>query len=97
MAASSEHLRSMMTKTKTTTIRRLSDKGPLQDLLLEICPPDKDGMKSITVLAAAMTLSSWAVYRWIKTNRIPPQQVKRLVKLSKGLVPVERILPFVIG
>ncbi len=86
-----------MKKSKPSTIRRLSDKGALQDLLLEICPPDKEGMKSITVLAAAMQLSSWAVYRWIKTNRIPSQQVKRLLALSKDRVPVEKILPFVIG
>jgi len=86
-----------MKKTKPPTIRRLSDKGPLQELLLEICPPNKDGIKSITILAKALKLSSWAIYRWIDTNRIPPARVKMLVKVAKGRVTQEKIIPFVIG
>lgn len=86
-----------MVKTKEPIIRRLSEGGPLQDLLLKICPPNKEGVKSITVLADAMGISSQAIYRWIDNKRIPSAKTKTLVKLAAGRVTLEEIVPYVIG
>lgn len=85
----------MATK-KQPTIRRLSQGGPLHDLLLEICPPNKEGVKSITVLAEKMGLSSQAVYGWIDNGRIPASRAKKLTELSKGRVTLEKIVKFVV-
>lgn len=85
----------MATK-KQPTIRRLSEGGPLHDLLLDICPPNKAGVKSITVLAERMGLSSQAIYGWIDNERVPANRAKKLAELSKGRVTLEKIVKFVV-
>lgn len=86
-----------MATPKEPIIRRLSEGGPLQDLLLKICPPNNEGVKSITVLADKMGISSQAIYRWIENKRVPSAKVKTLVKLAGGRVTLEEIVPYVIG
>lgn len=85
-----------MATTKQPIIRRLSEGGPLQDLLLKICPPNKEGVKSITVLADKMGISSQAIYRWIENKRIPSSKAKVLAKLAGGRVTLEEIVEYVI-
>jgi hypothetical protein len=85
----------MARKKPDPTIRRLSDKGPLHDLLLKACPPDAEGVKSIPVLARAMKLSPWAIYRWIENARITPDRANEVVKLSKGGVTLEEFYPHI--
>ena len=86
-----------MTITKEPVIRRLTEGGPVQAILLKACPPNTEGIKSITVLAEAMGMSPQAIYRWIENERIPQGKVKALVELSKGQVTLEEIVPHVIG
>lgn len=85
-----------MTTSKPPVILKLTDGGPIQNLLFEACPPNKAGVKSIPVLAKAMGLSSQTVYYWIKKNRIPAAKAKALVKVSKGSVSLEMVVPFVV-
>lgn len=69
----------------------------LKALLLAACPPDANGRRSITRLAAALKLSHYAVYKWINASRIPPMQVKPLLKLAAGAVTLADIQPWVFG
>lgn len=85
-----------MSTTKQPIIRRLSEGGPLQDLLLKICPPNKEGIKSITVLADKMGISSQAIYRWIENKRIPSSKAKVLAKLAGDRATLEEIVEYVI-
>ena len=86
-----------MTTTNEPVIRRLTEGGPVQAILLKVCPPNKEGIKSITVLAEAMGISAQAIYRWIENERIPQAKVRALVELSQGRVTLEEIVPHVIG
>lgn len=75
---------------------KYKDLGPLHALLINACPPDPDsGTKSIPVLAEAMGLKSWTIYKWIKAGRIPPRQAMRVVDLSHGAVSLSDMTPFV--
>lgn len=63
-------------------IRRHKELGPMHDLLLKACPPDPNhGAKSITVLAKALDMTPWGIFKWIKAGRIPAGQAKRIVEL----------------
>jgi hypothetical protein len=77
--------------------RSYRDLGPLHELLIEACPPNQKGVRSIPVLAKALGLSAWAVFKWIKRNEIPPRQAKRVVDLSKGRVKLDQFSPFIFG
>lgn len=73
------------------------DLGPLHELLLKACPPDKDGKGSIrSTLAPALGVSMQYIYIWIRDKRIPPRFVKPIVEASGGHVTVEDLIPFVI-
>lgn len=74
----------------SNAIRRHRHLGPLHDLLLDACPPDKEGNKSIVILAKRLEISAQYIYAWIKTNRVPPKFVKPIVKLSRGRVTYEQ-------
>lgn len=78
-----------------TTIRRHKENGPLHDLLLEVCPPDKDGFKSITILAKALKMSSWGVHKWVKHGRVPPLRVVQLVDMAPSKATIADFSPFV--
>lgn len=85
-----------MATNKQTRVRRLSEGGPLHDLLLDVCPPNKDGVKSIPVLAQHLGLSNQCIYFWIAKDRIPAGHAKALVKASGGRVSLEKIVKFVV-
>lgn len=80
---------------RNVTIVRHADLGPLHDLLLRACPPDSRGYKSITVLAEAIGLSAWAIHKWIKAGRIPPNRARDIAKLSAGRVELAEFETFV--
>jgi len=85
------------THASATCVRRLTDRGPLQAMLLDACPPNAEGAVSIVILSEAMKLSNWAVYRWIETGRVPANRARQLVDVSEGRITLDRVLPFVIG
>lgn len=67
--------------------------GPLHELLLQACPPDDKGRKSIVHLADLLGCSHQYVYRWIENGRIPPDFAKKTAEL--GIVNLEKFYPFV--
>lgn len=88
-------------------IRRHADLGPFHDLLLRACPPVKrddsgnfvvdpvDGTKSISLLAAQLGMTDWAVRLWIKKGRIPPQKAVKIVDLNPEEVTLADFSPYV--
>lgn len=73
---------------------RYKDLGPLQELLLNACPPDERGKRSIPVLARALKVSHQYIYRWIEDGVVPPKFVSRIVALSNGRVTLEQFHPY---
>lgn len=69
----------------------------MHELLTRICPKDGEGRKSINKLAEHLELSSWAVYHWIKVERIPAKRINQLAKVAKSRATKDEILKFVIG
>jgi hypothetical protein len=76
-------------------ISRYKDLGPLHDLLLQSCPPDKNGRRSIPRLAGLLKVSHQYLYRCIAEEKIPPRLVPKIITLSGGAVSVELFHPFV--
>lgn len=81
-------------------VRRLANKGPLQDLLIKCCPPTqtkrgKGESQSIPILAAALGMTSAGVYKWIDSGKMSPKRAKKCVELSNGRVTIEEFTPFV--
>lgn len=86
-----------MSKTKCeAVIRQMRAGGAIQTILLEACPENSEGFKSIPLLASALNLSRQAVYAWIEKDCIPASRAKSLVKLSNGKVTMEQLVPFVV-
>lgn len=92
----------------TSKIIRHSEGGPLHDLLLKACVPhkktpegeyvpDKDGVRSITVLAHTLGMSAWGVHKWVKNNRVPPEKVKKMVENNPKKVSLSDFSPYVFG
>lgn len=76
--------------------RHYKDLGPLGELLIKACPPDPHtGVKSIPVLAKALGLAPWSLYKWIQNIKIPPDRAVEVVNLSGGRVSIEDFHPYV--
>lgn len=76
-------------------IRSMKSLGPLHDLLLEACPPDEDGVKSIPILAVALGMSPYGVYKWIRNTKVPPDKAVKIVDVGQGRVKLEDFHPYV--
>ena len=70
-------------------ISQTKDLGPLQDLFLRACPANKDGMKSIPILARRLNRSPQSLYYCISVERITPKVVLEIIALSDGRVSLE--------
>lgn len=75
---------------KKGKIGRYKDLGPLHDLLLEACPPNEKGTRSIVVLAGVLGVSHQYVYSWIDENHVPAKFVRPLVEMSDGRVTFDQ-------
>lgn len=76
-------------------VSRYKNLGPLQDLLLEACPPGEKGGRSIVVLADRLGVSYQYIYRWIKEGRVPAKFVRPLVEMSDGRLDIARFNQYV--
>lgn len=91
-------------------IKRIKDCGPLHRLLLRACPPhrrvrdkdgkwgyepDKNGTKSIAILAHTLKMSAWGVQKWCKEDRVPPRRVTQMVDNNPTEVSIADFSPFV--
>lgn len=63
---------------------RYKDLGPLQELLLECCPDDARGKKSIPSLAKALGVTHQYIYRWISDGVVPAKFAAKCAELSGG-------------
>lgn len=52
---------------------------------------------SISELAKKIGVSGQAVYLWIRRNKIPPEHILKIIKLSKGHLGMEELTPYVFG
>ncbi len=77
--------------------KTINDPKGLKPILLDLCPPDKKGHRSIAKLAKKLGMSSYGIYKWINSGRIPPEQVNVLVKFSKGKLTHQDLHKFVFG
>lgn len=80
---------------KQAEVSRYKDLGPLHDLLLEACPPDENGTRSIVVLSKKLEVSHQYIYLWIEKGRVPARFVRSLVESSEGRVTYEQFHEFV--
>ena len=87
--------RTQVSTTETATILRHQQLGPLHDLLLTACPPDKDGTKSISVLAEKLKISAWSIHKWVQKGKIPPGRAVEVVDIAEGRVSLADFSPFV--
>lgn len=81
--------------TPESFVYRHKNLGPLHDLLLRACPPDKTGKQSLSVLSDLMGVTPWGILCWVHKGRIPPARVNWLVEHSDGRVTREDFLPYV--
>lgn len=79
----------------STHVRSMKPLGPMHELLLEACPPDADGFKSIPILAARLDMTAYGVYKWIKNGKLPPEAAVKIVGMSDGRVTLEDFHKFV--
>lgn len=86
-------------------------RNPLYQLLIEICPTcikckmrsgrvyykrdEKNGHRSIIVLAYFLKMTPWGVHKWANERRIPASRVEELVQLGEGRVTLDQLTPFV--
>ena len=77
-----------------TKERRLEDLGPLHDLLLRACP-EKDGVRSIPVLAEQLGRSSQSLYYCINQGKISADLAKKITGLKGCHATIEEFYPFV--
>lgn len=86
-------------------------RNPLYQLLIEVCPPcikcqmrsgrvyykrdDKNGHRSIIVLAYFLKMTPWGVHKWANERRIPVGRVEELIQISEGRVSQDQLIPFV--
>lgn len=75
--------------------RTMKNLGPLHELLLKACPPDKQGSVSIAVLATHVKVSKFAIYKWIANAKISPEKAVLVCQLSEGRVTIEDFHPYV--
>lgn len=66
----------------------------LHELLIKACPPDKQGRKSISILAANLGLSFQGVYRWVEAGRIKPDRAREISELEGCGATLEEFTPF---
>lgn len=67
----------------------------LTELLLRAAPLNQHGHPTITALADSLGLSRWAVQKWILNQKMTPDRVIQVVRISKGSVTREDFESFV--
>lgn len=75
---------------------RMTNLGPLHDLMLRAAPPhEENGMKSIATLAVAIGYSPAGLYKMIRNNKVSPPAAAKIVEVSRGQVTLEDFHPYV--
>ena len=74
---------------------RMTNLGPLHDLLLKACPPSESNMRSIPILALAIEYTPQGLYKVIRKGKVTPQLAAKIVDASKGEVSLDDFHPYV--
>lgn len=69
----------------TETIR-MTNLGPLHDLLLRACPANSEGTKSIPILAVAIGYTPQALYKIIRKSKVSPAAAAKVVEANNDAV-----------
>lgn len=69
--------------------------NPLFILLMRASPPNKHGKKTIAELARRLGVSRWTIYRWVRAEKMEPENVVRIVDLAEGRVTISDFERFV--
>lgn len=69
----------------------------LHRLLLSSTPPDLSGEVTLTHLAKQLGVARYAVYKWIRNQRLGPERALAVVRLSRGRTTLADFHPFVYG
>lgn len=79
-----------------SSARKIKDLGKLHELLIEACPPDENGDKSISILAKKLGVSHQNLYKCIDQGRLPTAHKlpKRILEVSEGRVTEKDLMPF---
>lgn len=67
----------------------------LHKLLLTAVPENKHGNKTLNHLAEKLSVTKWAIRKWINNERIPPERVMQVVDLAEGRVSISDFERFV--
>jgi hypothetical protein len=62
---------------------QIKDPADLKKLLLKLCPPNAEGRRSISILADAIGMSHYGVYKWINSGKITPGGATLLVEFAR--------------
>lgn len=75
---------------------RMTNLGPLHDLMLKACPPNEEnGMKSIPTLALAIGYTPAGLYKMIRNNKVSPIAAAKIVEVADGRVSLDDFHPYV--
>lgn len=74
---------------------RMTNLGPLHDLLLKACPPNDKEMRSIAILADAIEYTPQALYKVIRKGKVTPELAAKIVEASKGAATLDDFHPYV--
>lgn len=74
---------------------RMTNLGPLHDLMLKACPPNESKMRSIPILAAAIEYTPQGLYKVIRKGKVMPTLAAKIVEVSQGEVTLEDFHPYV--
>jgi hypothetical protein len=67
----------------------------LTKLMLTAVPENERGYKTLTHLADLIGVSKWGLRKWINAQKIPPDRVVAIVRISEGRVAAEDFNEFV--
>ena len=69
---------------------------PLRAVLLDACPPDENGRKSIAGLAKALGVSRQRLYGRIDHGKISPGYAERIVQVCDGSLTLDDLEPYIL-
>lgn len=67
----------------------------LTELLLRAAPRNERGFPTLTLLAEAMEVSRWSIQKWIINQKMSPDRVLQVCRVSDGRVTREEFDRFV--
>lgn len=67
----------------------------LTRLLVQAAPVNEFQRRTLSGLATALGITRWSVHKWIINQKLSPDRVVDIVRISEGRVKIEDFHPFV--